>query len=82
VRENYSFAPLGLARFPLAPRLTPGLYSLRRFAAVSRPILLHSDFQKRVVTHTLKPGTIPCALRGSKEPLFHRNGALESASAA
>ena len=55
VRENSSFAPLGLVHFPLAPTAyARGLYS---FAAswLETAAFFHPESAKLDLTHTLKP---------------------------
>ena len=57
VRENCSFAPMGLVGFPLFPRLAPWAAFLRRFAAEKPRALFHRLEWILVLTHTLKPST-------------------------
>ena len=64
VRENFSFAPSGLAVFPFFPTACAVGFIVAGFAAKS--LGPHSTLRcaERARIHTLKAALIPCALRG------------------
>ena len=52
VRENDSFAPLGLVCFPIFPRLAPWASLFRRFAAGKLKVSFQCDAKFQVLSHT------------------------------